>query len=261
MNERTFQEAPRRCEQIAVVSDIHANGPALAAVLANLPKGAFLVCLGDLVGYYTEPEEVCCALRSRADVIIRGNHDAYAIGALGYPANRERAYRIQWTRNHLAGDTLDWLARLPVEASLRTRSGWRFVFRHANLDDEVGYVYPDTALNDSELDPGMTLVLGHTHHPMLRQAGRGRVLNPGSVGQPRDWRPGAAYALINTDNGQVTFHRVAYDIPAYQRRLREFGVEEELVAMLARQRADRRATAGDESGSAACIGREPTGLR
>ena len=201
------------------------------------------------------------ALRSRADVIIRGNHDAYAIGALGYPANRERAYRIQWTRNHLAGDTLDWLARLPVEASLRTRSGWRFVFRHANLDDEVGYVYPDTALNDSELDPGMTLVLGHTHHPMLRQAGRGRVLNSGSVGQPRDWRPGAAYALINTDNGQVTFHRVAYDIPAYQRRLREFGVEEELVAMLARQRADRRATAGDESGSAACIGREPTGLR
>lgn len=254
MRQWVFRALPKACRQIAVLSDIHANGPALQAVLANVPAGACLVCLGDLVGYYTEPEEVCRAVRSRADLIIRGNHDAYVIGAIDYPATKESAYRVHWTRDHLSRDTREWLGRLPTEAAVEAGGGAsRFLFRHANLEDEVGYVYPDTRLDGFDLEPGITLVLGHTHHPMLRRAGRGWVLNSGSVGQPRDYRPGAAYALIDVDTGMVTFRRVAYDILGYQSYLRQRGINELFVAMLARQKTQENGLAIDDGAFATVV--------
>jgi predicted phosphodiesterase len=83
----------------------------------------------------------------------------------------------------------------------------KICLRHASLNDMETYLYPDTAIADIFLQAGELLVLGHTHHPMLRQAGDGRVLNPGSVGQPRDSLSGASYATVDLISGECIFKR------------------------------------------------------
>jgi putative phosphoesterase len=245
-----FHDVPSSYRQIALLGDIHANGPALAAVLAELPSNAFVVCLGDLVGYYTEPDEVCRAIRSRANLAIRGNHDAYAIKALEYSPDREAAYRMQWTRGRLSSYIRNWLEQLPTSLAIRSTTGTFFV-RHANLLDEIGYVYPDTTLEDVQLNSNEILVLGHTHHPMVRKGGKGWVVNPGSVGQPRDGRPGAAYALIDITSHQITFRRAEYDVASYQKRLREYCVDELYVRMLDRSHQEGRRIPADEGANVA----------
>lgn len=227
---------PHGFSTIAVISDLHANGPATEAVFEELPADAYVVCLGDLVGYYTEPDEVCRKVQSRAHVTIRGNHDAYVIGVLEYPGAKEDDYRIEWTRSRLTQPMLDWLSTLPIQVTLALDESRKLIVRHANLENETDYIYPDTPCADLSLADGETLLIGHTHHPMLRECGKGRIVNPGSVGQPRNYRPGAAYALVDRATGDVSFEMAAYDIQNYQTALHRSGISEKFVSMLDRRK-------------------------
>ena len=100
---------------VGILSDTHANQAALDAVLRDMPPVDLLLFCGDAVGYYAEPNEVCDTLRGRGAVCVRGNHDAYVLGALEPDAARRAAYRTDWTRAQLRPDNLEWLAGLPVE--------------------------------------------------------------------------------------------------------------------------------------------------
>ena len=219
--------------RVALLSDIHANLPAFHAVLDDLPQVDSVVCLGDVVGYYADPNEVCDLLIKRQIVTIRGNHDAYVLGELTPRANRDAAYRTSWTREILTPKNVTWLRSLPTGMHFR----WgRFdvQLRHATPWDEEGYLYPDSDLNQITLAPDQLLAVGHTHWPMLRQCGQGLVLNPGSVGQPRDCNPKAAYAILDADSGSVDFRRVTYDVGDLQRRLQQIGWDPDSVAVLSR---------------------------
>ena len=166
----------------AVLADIHANLPALQAVLEDLPPVETVVCLGDVVGYYADPNEVCELLRDRSIPTIRGNHDAYVIGALTPHPDRVAAYRTVWTREVLRPDHLTWLKSLPAHLKFH----WEQLnvnIHHATSWSEEGYLYPDSErLKEIQLAKNEFLILGHTHWPMLKQCGEGFVLNPGSVG-------------------------------------------------------------------------------
>jgi predicted phosphodiesterase len=232
-------------QPIALIADLHANLPALQAVLEDIPANARIACLGDLTGYYTEPEEVCRQVMDRACACIRGNHDAYVLGALPYPAEREDLYRIAWTRSRLSAGVLDWLGGLPRVQRLRLRASngslKTIILRHANLEDEVSYLYPDSPLDDLVVEDDCILALGHTHHPMVRRADGGVVVNPGSVGQPRDYRPGACYGLLEPD-GRFRLVRVSYDVSGYQARLSDQGVQSWAISVLSRVRKDARSS-------------------
>ncbi len=220
--------------KVALLADIHANLPALEAVMNDLPKVDLIVCLGDVVGYYADPNEVCELLQKYKVPTVRGNHDAYVAGTLTPNPARAGAYRTAWTREMLLPANLQWLQSLPVSLEFQ----WdklQTQLRHATPWDEEGYLYPDSErLKEINLRSNHFLALGHTHWPMLRQCGEGFVLNPGAVGQPRDCNPAAAYAILDCDSGKVDFRRVPYDVEALQRRLQEIGWEPATIAILSR---------------------------
>ena len=115
--------------------------------------------------------------------------------------------------------------------------GLKIKLRHACPWDEETYLYRDSPkLLDIQLKKDEMLFVGHTHRPMWLQAGDGMILNPGSVGQPRDWNPLASYAVLDTSTGNVLIRRVEYDVEAFQNRLRELGWENTLIDILSRKK-------------------------
>jgi putative phosphoesterase len=222
--------------KIAVLSDIHGNLPALSAVLEDIPKFDAIVCCGDIVGYYPDVNEVCNILRERNVFTVRGNHDAYLSGVLTPIIEKQTSYRSEWTRDRLNSDNFSWLESLPTEI-IFSWDGSDIHLRHASPWDEVTYLYPDSKrLLEIKLRKGEYLFLGHTHHPMWINVGDGMILNPGSVGQPRDWNPHASYAIFDSISKSVEIRRVKYDVLAYQNKLRKLDWDKSTINILSRKK-------------------------
>jgi len=233
--------------RLGVVADVHANWPALEAVLADLPPVDALVCAGDIVGYGPQPAACVAALREWEGPLlaVQGNHDrAVAAGAdLG---DGMAAAGVRHARAELDADALAWLGDLPA---VRTALDGHLRVAHGHPADPDRYVYP-SLFDDSLLDGERVLVLGHTHvqasevfeRPTWAGTERRVVLNPGSVGQPRDRDPDAAYATVRLDDDSgsdatadvterppgsgpaVTLHRVSYDVERTVRAVHEAGL-------------------------------------
>jgi predicted phosphodiesterase len=222
--------------RLALLSDVHGNYAALEAVARELGSVDAVVFCGDAVGYYPDADACCEWLRSAGAHAVRGNHDAYVTGALAPDPAREPLYRTGWTRQALSADNLRWLRTLPVELRFLLDGG-ALAVRHASPWDEETYLYPDSPrLDEIELAEREVLCLGHTHHPMLRRAGAGLVVNPGSVGQPRDRDPRASYAVLDTASGAVEHRRAAYDVERLQAALCARGWDERAISILNRTR-------------------------
>jgi putative phosphoesterase len=222
--------------RLAIIADIHGNRPALEAVIKSAPPVDGWICAGDVVGYYPDVNEVCQVLLNLRAVVIRGNHDAYVSGELLPNEERRVLYRTDWTREHLTPSNARWIKGLPVEAAFSFGASRLFV-RHASPWDEETYLYPDSArLAEIRLAKNEYLFLGHSHHPMRVAAGDGLVINPGSVGQPRDYNPAASYAVLDLDSGTVEHRRALYDVASYQQHLRDLEWPESTIAILSRTR-------------------------
>jgi diadenosine tetraphosphatase ApaH/serine/threonine PP2A family protein phosphatase len=216
-------------ERIAVISDVHGNLEALAAVLEEV-EGVELYCLGDFVDYGAQPNEVIEAIRARGARCVLGNHDAAAITGDTSLFNARAAMSSVWTRRTLTRSSSDFLKGLPLD--LRTRiDGLPAYFAHGSPDDRLWeYVDPRTHadLFGHYLDRvGAKLMgLGHTHIPFVWKEGSGVVFNPGSVGQPRDgdWR--ASYASVTFGEGAcaVEIRRVGYDVEGAAEKILDAGL-------------------------------------
>jgi predicted phosphodiesterase len=231
--------------QLVMLSDIHANGPSIREVANKIPDDAVVVFLGDAVGYYDEPNFACDYLKDRANFALAGNHDRYTTGQLPYPTERDSKYRIQWTRDVLTSRNLKWLEELPTELSLKLPNPFLLRFgenikeirsvqlAHGAPGNCEKYVYPDSNI-EFDLPDGTLALLGHTHHAMIRTTKFGVVLNPGSIGQPRDRNPASSFATIDFPTGSITHHRISYNHKEYARVLTENGFDEESISMLTR---------------------------
>lgn len=242
--------------RILVLSDLHSNATAMDAVLvAAKGRWDLSVCLGDVVGYGPDPNYVTARLREMKTQTIRGNHDKAVTGLMPTEDfNPVAKAAVDWTRAELKQEHLAWLAALPP-GPLESEG---IVLVHGALQDEDEYVFtPEQAL-DGLLDStaGVTF-FGHTHHQggfsyldsqlevlqirpraseafaALRiEAPRRYLLNPGSIGQPRDGDPRAAFAIADLEHKVVEFWRVPYDIAAVQERMRAAHLPEPLVQRL-----------------------------
>jgi diadenosine tetraphosphatase ApaH/serine/threonine PP2A family protein phosphatase len=239
--------------RVAVVSDIHANLHALDAVLAAVEAESpdELWCLGDVVGYGANPNECCERVRSRADLVLRGNHDLAVVGGLDIAEfSGEAAAAARWTRTVLDARHLEWLRSLEPSAA---RPGAELF--HASPRDPVwDYVLSDqVALESLELTSAPLVLVGHSHVALALSGGEegivgglvpagtevslsgGRfLLNPGSIGQPRDGDPRAAWLLVDFEAERAVFRRVEYDIGAAQAEIRAAGLPDVLADRLAR---------------------------
>jgi predicted phosphodiesterase len=238
--------------RVAVVSDIHSNLHALEAVLAVIDAEApdELWCLGDLVGYGPRPNECCAAIAERADVCLAGNHDLAVRGTIDLAEfHGDAGLAAKWTREVLEPEWQALLDRLEPEGAAHG-----VALYHGSARDPIWeYVLSDeAALATLDLAGSPLVLVGHSHAALLvvqsitgldgglAEAGTEldvggvkAVLNPGSVGQPRDGDPRAAYLLLDLDEQHATFHRVEYDIERTQTEMREAGLPGLLADRLA----------------------------
>jgi predicted phosphodiesterase len=246
--------------RILLLSDIHSNVEALDACLAAGPPTDATVNLGDIVGYGASPNEVTERARELGGIFVRGNHDKVVAGidtVEGF--NPIAGAAALWNRGQLTSDHLAWLRALPKGPVLSEISGVQYV--HGAPDDEDRYVVTleDAALQQRQSSANITF-FGHTHIQgafLLRdglveavrpahatvgkqetwdlqlESGLNYMINPGSIGQPRDgdWR--AAFAVFDSEQRMVTFFRVPYQIRAAQEKILAAGLPARLATRLA----------------------------
>lgn len=209
--------------KVLVVSDIHGNFEALRRIPESFDRVLFL---GDAVDYGPDPKSCLNWLRERGAVAVRGNHDqavAAGVSCRCNPSMREASEATRdFTRKALDDADLDFLLVRPLHQAI-SLGGVRFHLVHATPSDPLYTYLPPTqtvrwAAEANRVDADLLLV-GHTHLPMILRVGRKLVVNPGSVGQPRDGDPRAAYAVI--EDGEPRLERVTYDISTTIQALEE----------------------------------------
>lgn len=246
--------------RILIISDIHANLEALEACLAAAPPHDRVFNLGDIVGYGANPNEVTERARSLDTVFVRGNHDKACSGVTSVDGfNPIAGLAALWTKQQLTPDNLDFLRKLP-QGPLLPMEGIQCV--HGSPRDEDEYVlFRREAVSILAGAGAPVTFFGHTHvqggywidntteqqGPMeakyespegaqqckiqLRET-TVYMINPGSVGQPRDGDPRAAFALYDNEERSVTFHRVPYEIERAQEKIFAAGLPERLAIRL-----------------------------
>lgn len=238
--------------RVAVLSDIHSNLVALDAVLAHAGTVDAVWHLGDVVGYGPDPDGVVARLIEVGAVGVRGNHDAAALGGSEIEwFNPEARAAAEWTRDMIDATTRAWLRALPERHRID-----RMTLVHGSPRDPIREYVSSASValeNLAVLDTDYGLH-GHTHVPVAwclapgderlsvatpkdgdaaELDGQRALINPGSVGQPRDGDPDASYLILDPDTVSVTWHRVAYDIATVQAAVRAAGLPGRLADRLA----------------------------
>ncbi len=242
--------------RLLVLSDLHANFTALQASL-SAAEGSWdnVVCLGDVVGYGPDPNEVATQLREMGAVTIRGNHDKAVAELMDTEDfNPVAKMAVQWTRTQLSNENLDWLAGLPQGP----READGVILVHGALQDEDEYVFTPAQALEGLLDSARQVTFfGHTHHQggfsyldtqlevlqlhprptesrcaLRLETDKRYLLNPGSIGQPRDGDPRAGFAIADLENETIEFWRIPYDVEEVQHRMRSARLPEPLVQRL-----------------------------
>lgn len=225
----------------AIIADIHANLEALEAVLQDIKQQdcTHTACLGDIVGYNANPKECLDIIRALNIPCVKGNHDHYCGGDEPLDSfNPRAAEAVRWTRKQLTEEDRRWLRNLKL---IDVLDGFTIV--HATLDEPSRWAYVfDRLAAAAHLAFQSTPVcfFGHTHVPVAFvrgstvrggtyskfqvEQGRQYFINPGSVGQPRDGNPKAAYATYELESGWVELRRVDYDIPGAQGKIDAAGL-------------------------------------
>ena len=243
--------------RIAIIGDIHANIDAFNVVLDDCRRYGVTeyLCVGDVVGYNAAPHECLEIVRSLGCPVVKGNHDDY-ISALDKDLsdfNPNAAAVIEWTRGQLTDEEIAYLGNLPYSV---TKMGITIVHSTMDHPESFGYVFDNLQAEASFISQKTPLCFhGHTHCPMIYERtvngvfhidpvevpgaafklvpGRKYFINIGSVGQPRDLDPRAAYAIYEPESRTVYFRRLDYDIAAAQARVRAAGLPERLAERLA----------------------------
>lgn len=235
--------------KILVISDIHANLTAFRAVIQD--AGAFDAawCLGDIVGYGPEPEECVQRVRNLPNLTcIIGNHDAATLDLIDIDSfNYEARLAVLWTRKNISDDSLNFLRQqseaIRLNDSVTLAHGspraplWEYILER--ISAQINFDYFDTSF----------CFVGHTHQPIIYQQDNPgfrplviqmqanssislkprAIINPGSVGQPRDRDPRAAYGILDSETFEWNFRRVAYDIETVQDRMRALKLPEKHI--------------------------------
>jgi diadenosine tetraphosphatase ApaH/serine/threonine PP2A family protein phosphatase len=235
--------------RIAVLSDIHANLPALDAVLAAAGSVDGVWHLGDVVGYGPDPDGVISRLRDVGAVGVRGNHDAAAAGGSEIDwFNPDARRAMEWTRKAISPESVAWIDGLPERRTLETcelvhgsprEPLWEYITSPTVARDNLDLIRRPIGLHGHTHIPvafveegGRVAHVGPRDGASLELEGRRALVNPGSVGQPRDGDPRASFMLLDPAAGSITWHRVAYDVEAVQEAMRAVGLPGFLVSRL-----------------------------
>lgn len=240
--------------RLGIVSDIHANLEALESALQALDDGGVeqIVCLGDIVGYNANPRECIALVRERCRLAIKGNHERMVLGGSLAGLRKETIDATTWTRSQLNQEEVEYLARLANQAVVEEAGA---LLVHGSPRDPDEYILSDGIIDASlelfarDYPEARVCFFGHSHFPMVLgppdvhvrfhetqtvklRPGRRYLVNPGSVGQPRDSCPLASCAIFDTDEDTVQVLRVEYDVETTKRKVREAGLADRFADRL-----------------------------
>lgn len=240
---------------LAIITDLHANFEAMKVVVNWLHQHQIdhIVCLGDIVGYNANPVEVTYLTHQRARFCLRGNHERYVLGEEAKGVKDEKLDVIHWTREQLPGNYIEWLRSLP---DYHLYEG-TFLLAHGSPRDPDEYIYKKDVVKGSlrhmeQYYPGIPVCFfGHSHLPMLISRERLEtrfpetrtvdldrnatyLINPGSVGQPRDGVPKAAFGVMDLKRWRFTWVRLPYDFETTGERIRDAGLDAQMATRLSR---------------------------
>lgn len=219
---------------IQIISDIHGNSDGLHAVLDDAGKVDKVICAGDLTGYYPFVNEVIDIMKEKHIITIRGNHDLYLLKGVPPIANNIVKESVEAMKKFISTDNLSYLATLPESLSLTIDRKKVLIFHGSPWDSMEGRVYPDFPDFDrfSQIDADV-VVLGQTHHPIIKYIGNITVVNPGSCGQPRDYNF-LSYTLWNTTTNTFMNKRISWDIDAFVKKAKAKGIPDEYFEVFKR---------------------------
>ena len=251
-SQETLETGPPAPRRVALISDIHGNLPAFRSVLEDIREtdAEEIWCLGDLIGYGAQPDECVALAREACDLCLIGNHDLVVLGKLDIDDfSMNAALAAKWTQENIAQESLDWLAQLEPADTGRTLGLY-----HASPRDPVWEYVLSALLADlcmDQMGPRVGAV-GHSHVALYfwRKEGTSAsgelapggteydlsegqwIINPGSVGQPRDGDPRAAWALLDLERWTASWRRVEYAIDEAAGAIRDAGLPEALSERL-----------------------------
>ncbi len=234
------------CAKYGIIADIHANYTAMKVALEHLQMAGVdkILCLGDLVGYGAEPFECIEAVKNKVNIFtIQGNHDRQVIGEKDPRMRKAAAKVLKWTAENISPSNARFLKQLPEGMTI----DGTFIMVHGSLVDRDAYILSAQEINKNlnclinDFPDQRVCFFGHTHIPMLIgtkavisdlretrsfQLDRNDryLINPGSVGQPRDKCPLACFGIFNAENWQMTFIRKPYDIHLSQKLIIDKGL-------------------------------------
>jgi putative phosphoesterase len=214
-----------------IIADIHSNLEALEAVMRQLEgKAEGIICLGDIIGYGPNPNECCEIIRRKNIPSVAGNHEKAVLGEIPLEwFNPNAAEAARWTQKEILSENLGYIKGLPLKLDFP-----EFQIVHGSLADPV----MEYLTNMAEAIPTFNLMqkpllfVGHTHRPLRLKYDNKEIINPGSVGQPRDGDPWAAYLTYDTEKKDAQLFRVNYDIKAVQDKMKAAGLPQFLIERL-----------------------------
>lgn len=221
--------------KIAIISDIHSNLRYLTSVLVDIDGEVVdqIYCLGDLVGYYDEPDGVISLIRERKIKAIKGNHDKYLLGELDYNLEKDRLYNLNKQKHIISENNLEFLTSLPSEIVLKL-SGKNIYMTHSLPSNCEQYIYNVQDLSVELIKHYDYYFLGHTHIPLVTMHYGTYIINPGSVGQPRDYTNKPSYAIVDLVQDTVLIKKVSVDNERYIKELESKGYDNKLIDILNR---------------------------
>jgi len=222
--------------KIAIISDIHGNYPAFSAVWGKIKNYQLVINAGDLTGYYPDINPVINQLKAKKIKNILGNHDRHLIERK-LPADINPVITAPFEDNlkKITAENLAFLKKLPPSQTLELECLKIGLF-HGSPFDPDEYIFPDMPLDRFKKLNFDILILGHTHWPMVKKIGQMTLINPGSVGQPRDYDSRASYATLDTKSKKIEIIRLEYDVEKILREIKQLGFDPALGKVLTRKR-------------------------
>lgn len=223
--------------KIAIISDIHSNYFYFKKVIHQIEKYSVdeIYCLGDLIGYYDRPNEVIELIVNKNIKCIKGNHEKYLLGEITYYKKKENIYRMEKQKQALSIKNIDFIKSLPdfIEKKIENKN---FYLTHSLPNDTTSYISSLHDLDSINLKSYDYYCFGHTHIPLISFYHGVCILNPGSIGQPRDYTRKLSFIIVNAENQEVNLYQVDLKISSYINQLKKMNYPEFLIKILEREK-------------------------
>ena len=221
--------------KIVVIADIHSNIFYFKEILKRIDeeKPDKVYCLGDLVGYYDDPNGVINLVREKGIISVKGNHEKYLLTEMNYDTENESIYRIREQLSLISKDNINYLKTLPDYIDLEIR-GKKICLTHSLPNDTHTYLYNPENLQKKFLINFDYYFYGHTHLPLISYQYGVCVINPGSVGQPRDYTRKPSFSIVDFYNEKISIKKVKVSFDNYISMLKEQNYDKRVIDVLLR---------------------------